>query len=67
MENDYNVDELVNIIDDLITVCEAKLKKGELIFILNMLNKLQHGIRLDQNERDKLIKVYDGVRDIPGE
>jgi len=67
MENDYSHIELINIIDELINIHRSKLKKEELLFVYNMFSNLQSGHQLSQEQRDTLIKLYDGVRDIPGE
>lgn len=62
MENDYNQLEIDNIIEELITLHFSKLKFTEISFIGEL-----SGNVISQEQRDKLIKLYDGVRDIPGE
>ena len=57
MENDYNQQEIDNIIDELLGLRRSSLKPEEIYFI----EACQDKGKLDQAERDKLIKLYDAI------
>ena len=57
MENDYSQAEINNIIEELTTIHISKLKPEEIEFLIHLV--LQHEI--NQEQRDKLIKLYDAI------
>jgi len=61
-ENDYSQLEIDNIIEELITMHFCKLKVVEVTFISEL-----SGRTVTQEQRDKIIRLYDAVRDMPGE
>ena len=65
MENDYSQTEIDNMINELLIDHISKLKEPEIKFIDHLYFVLKN--KISQEQRDKLIKLYDGVRDIPGE
>ena len=62
MENDYSQLEIDTIVHDLLTYHRDKLKIDEVCMIEKIYGKV-----IDQKTRDIIIKLYDGVRDMPGE
>ena len=56
---DYNQEEIINIINELRTVYYGKLKQDEAHFIEQLSN--QHTV--SNVQRDTLIKLYDSISD----
>jgi len=59
MEKDYSQKEVNNIIDELQDVYFTKLKTEELYFLTVIKGK-----KINQEQRDKLIKLYDAVSEV---
>ena len=57
MQNDYSQLEIDTIINELLDLGRSSLKAEEIYFI----EACQDKDKLDQAERDKLIKLYDAI------
>jgi len=60
---DYNKEEIKNIISSLQNVYFSKLKKIEITFLSELSESINQNIKIDYHDRDMLIAMYDRMRD----